>query len=103
MPPRKTLAPEALERKTYRVRVEPYFAVRVIDDPAHAHQTFLGKTAREALSHAKRNLITKGSPDQLLVVNGKLIEAIGWAAPLYPDDSDLLERVLHITGGILLD
>lgn len=103
MPPRKTLIPEALEQKTHRVRVEPYFAVRVLDDPSHAHQTFLGKTAREALGLAKRNLISKDSSDRMLVVNGKLIEAIGWAAPIYPDDSDLLERVLHITGGILLD
>lgn len=88
---------------THRVRVEPYFAVRVLDDPAHAHETFLGPTARHALGKAKLSLVRKGSDDRLLVVNGRLIEAIGWGAPTYPDDSDLLEEVLRITGGILLD
>lgn len=102
MPPRKKEAPEESEPQTIRVRIEPYFAVSVLDDPAHAHQRFLGPTALQALSQAKYHL-AKGKNVKLLVTNGKLVHAIGWAAPTYPDDSDVLESVLRITGGTLLD
>lgn len=101
MPPRKK-EPEESETRTIRVRIEPYFAVSVLDDPANAHQRFLGPTALQALSRAKYHL-AKGKNVKLLVTNGKLVHAIGWAAPTYPDDSDLLQEVLRITGGTLLD
>lgn len=102
MPPRKKPQTE-VEPKTYRVRVEPYFAVRVVDDPSHAHELFLGKTAIAALNNAKQNLVRRGSDDKLLVANGKLIYATGWSAPTYPDDADLLQQVMRITGGTLLE
>jgi hypothetical protein len=102
--PRKKETPEAEDSppRTIRVRIEPYFAVSVLDDRNHAHERFLGATALQALSQAKYHL-AKGKNVKLLVTNGKLVHAIGWSAPTYPDDSDLLEDVLRITGGTLLD
>lgn len=105
MPPRKK-EPEVREPKTIRVRVEPYFAVRVVEDSSgasHAHELFLGPTAREALHRAKHHLVRKGSPDRLMVVNGKAVHAISWANPIYPDDDQLIDEVMRITGGTLLD
>lgn len=78
-----------------RVRIEPYFRVVDLDDPDQPY--FFGPTARAALTDAKQEL------GPLLVTNGHLIEATSWGAPIYPDDSDLLEQVARITGGVVLD
>lgn len=105
MPPRKK-EPEVREPKIIRVRVEPYFAVRVVEDTSgasHAHELFLGATAREALNRAKHRLVRKDSEDRLLVVNGKAVPAISWANPIYPSDDQLIDEIMRITGGTLLD
>lgn len=82
-----------------RVRIEPAFKVTVITgDDQPDPETFYGSTARDALTFAKKALGAK-----LLVVPAKLVEAIGWAAPTYPDDEGLLQKVLAMTGGILID
>lgn len=79
-----------------RVRIDPAFVVRVVDEPDYF--PVYGLTAREALTQLKADRGTK-----LLVTNGRLIEAVNWGAPIYPDQSDLLEEVLRITGGILFE
>ncbi len=104
MPPRKKpVATEPLPAVQIKLRVEPYFAVSRVDGPQH--MKWLGATAREALQRAKNDLVHKNKFQDvsLLVVNGRVIEAISWSAPMYPDDADLLDRVLQLTGGILLE
>lgn len=97
------LLPEA----TVKVRVEPYFSVRVVEDTRHwDHSTWLGRTAREALTRAKRDIVLADHTRhvKLFVTNGKLIHAIGWANPTYPTEPDeLIDQVLAITGGVLLE
>lgn len=78
-----------------RVRIEAAFKVVLPDQP---EQPYFGTTAREALAAAKHDLGTK-----LLVTPARLVEATGWAAPTYPDDEGLLQKVLEMTGGILID
>lgn len=78
-----------------RVRVIPYFAVEDFEAPGTILAT--GATAREALTAAKAALKLR-----LLVANGRLVEATSWDAPTYPDDDNLLQRVLSQTGGVLI-
>lgn len=112
MPPRKKLPPVERPAAQVRVRVEPYFAVRVLSDSdgrSHAHALYTGPTARAALQAAKNELVARdhGREVALFVVNGSYIEAIGWTLPTYPGQSDedpyLLDRVMRVTGGVLLD
>lgn len=105
---RKTTPPApALPEATVKVRIEPYFSVKVVEDTRHwDHQSWLGRTAREALVRAKKDIVLadRTRKVKLYVTNGKLIHAIGWANPTYPTEPDeLIDQVLAITGGVLLE
>ena len=101
MPARKP--PPPIQSKTFRLRIEPYFAVKVVDDPNHRHETFLGRTAREALLRAKRRVIRPDVEDVVLVVNGQWLHAIGWT-PVFPStETEIMDAVLNITDGILIE
>lgn len=108
MPRKKAVSEDAeLPEAQVKVRIEPYFAVRAIEDSrglSHAHLTFTGATARKALQNAKNHLVIadRSARVTMFVTNARLIEAIGWSAPTYPDDPELLERILRLTGGELL-
>lgn len=96
----KTTKPKA----EVRVRIDPHFAVRIVadsDDRPFAHLTFSGPTARKALAAAKSHLVADRDVT-MWVTNARLIEAVSWGAPIYPDDTNLLQQVLDLTGGIYL-
>lgn len=105
MPRKKADAdlPEAI----VKVRIEPWFAVRVVEDTRwNDHLTWLGRTAREALMRAKKDLVIEDHTRKvkLFVTNGKLVHAIGWANPTFPAEPDeLIDQILAITGGTLLE
>lgn len=74
------------------VKIHPAFSVF----HPETNRFFYGATAYEALVAAKAEL------GPLTVVNGRLINAIGWTDPIFSDSPEFVARIVRITDGTLV-